>query len=185
MKKIKRILLISIFICIISLPVAMVRYMYYKNIADESNQLYSLISAVVSFCDLLIYIYLYFQKGDAVVTKRAWIIVLIIISLLGSLIIVIMNMFLINAINNYNFDKQFAYIKYVKENQMQNQNNENSYEESDTVANMIAKEYKRINYLKENNLITEQEYQKHKEEILSRIGLDSSQIEEDNITDQH
>lgn len=182
MKKIKKLFIISIIIGIFSIVVNAIGYFLFSQNNDNSsmlNQITCLISFISSTMITVIYIRLCLYKGEEALEKKWLLIALSILSLFGSILLLAMNFFVINAISNYVFEKRMKQVNLVLQNDKVC--DKSSYETTQSIdekAEILAREYKRLKELKDNNLINEKEYEEMKQDILTKIGLNSSQIEE-------
>ena len=179
MKKIKRLFIISIIVGIVSMVISVLSYFNAENLFRDSEfyKLSAIFSFVTSALITAIYVYLALCKGEKAIQKKGMLVLLSICSLFSPIILLIMNFITINAITGYIFDKRIkqSSMIYIRP---QVSLNERNFNQNDLNATLLAKEYKRLKTLREQNAISEEEYQKMRNILLSKIGLDASEVEE-------
>ena len=179
MKKIKRLFMISIIVGIISIGLSIYSLLNMEKLfqVNDYYKISTITSLITSIIVTIMYIYFFICKVETALKKKCLLVIISICSLFSPIILLIMNFITLNNIAGYTFDKKMKQASMIYIKPQVNLSN-NSFNQSDLNATFIAKEYKRIKNLREQNLITEEEYQKLRQVLLSKIGLDSSEVEE-------
>lgn len=186
MKKIRTLFLISSIMGAISSILCVFSYLEVKEFNKGTiYEISSLISLIASIVITILYIKLLTYKNETALEKK-WILISIsVCSLLTPILVMFMTFATINSISNYLFEKRMKQSQIILLRPQTNIKNANIFQDlnsNEVKANIIAKEYKKLKDLRDGKIISEEEYEKSRNELLSKIGIDPSNIEEIDAT---